>query len=147
MDNAGTFMELPGKTKYSFPVILGMNPAEPLSTRSARMKAYNELVSQLDSGGARYSQDLSEVDLTDPDDLKLRASGPAAKCSVELGSSDYLKRYKIYVAHVQEWRQQFKKLESVDLRYDSQVVVNPDMQGRPESPHSASAAKAAWPPG
>ena len=30
------------------------------------MKIYNELVRQLDSGGARYSQDLSEVDLSDP---------------------------------------------------------------------------------
>jgi len=38
--------------------------------------------------------------------------------------------YKIYVGHVQEWRQQFQKLESVDLRYDNQIVVNPDMPGR-----------------
>jgi hypothetical protein len=30
------------------------------------MKAYNELVQELDSGGAHYSQDLSEVDLSDP---------------------------------------------------------------------------------
>ena len=43
-----------------------MNPGEPLSTRTARMKIYNDLVSQLDSGGAHYSQDLSEVDLSDP---------------------------------------------------------------------------------
>ena len=48
-------MELPQKRKYSFPVILGMNPGEPLSTRIPRMKAYNELVRDLDSGGARYA--------------------------------------------------------------------------------------------
>ena len=51
---------------------------------------------------------------------------------VELGSSDYLKRYKTYVSHVQEWRQQFQKLESVNLRYDNQVIVNPDMEGKPK---------------
>jgi len=45
---------------------------------------------------------------------------------------------------VQEWRQQFQKLESVNLRYDNQVIVNPDMEGRPrQAPLSASAAKAA----
>src|SRR5579863_655228 len=127
IDAGGTLMELPQKHKYSFPVILGMNPGEPLSTRLPRMKAYNELVRELDSGGARYSQDLSEVDVSDLDNLKVRVNDPAGDVLVELGASDYLKRYRTYVSHVQEWRQQFQKLESVNLRYDNQVIVNPDM--------------------
>ena len=127
IDAGGTLMELPQKRKYSFPVILGMNPGEPLSTRAPRMKAYNDLVQELDSGGAHYSQDLSEVDLSDLDNLKVRVNDPAGDVQVELGSSDYLKRYKTYVSHVQEWRQQFQKLESVNLRYDNQVIVNPDL--------------------
>jgi cell division protein FtsQ len=144
IDAGGTLMELPQKHKYSFPVILGMNPGEPLSTRAPRMKAYNELVQDLDSGGARYSQDLSEVDLTDLENLKVRVNDPAGDVLVELGSSEYLKRYKTYVGHVQEWRQQFQKLESVNLRYDNQVIVNPDMEGRPKRPAlTSSAAKAA----
>jgi cell division protein FtsQ len=144
IDAGGTLMELPQKHKYSFPVILGMNPGEPLSTRAPRMKAYNELVQDLDSGGAHYSQDLSEVDLSDLENLKVRVNDPAGDVLVHLGSSDYLKRYKIYVGHVQEWRQQFQKLESVNLRYDNQVIVNPDMEGRPKQPAlAASAAKAA----
>ena len=145
IDAVGTLMELPQKHKYSFPVILGMYPGEPPSTRLPRMKAYNQLVQDLDSGGARYSQDLSEVDLTDLDNLKVRVNDPAGDVLVELGSSDYLKRYKIYVSHVQEWRQQFQKLESVNLRYDNQVIVNPDMEGKPKpATLSASAAKAAF---
>src|SRR5579864_1738257 len=127
IDAGGTLMELPQKHKYSFPVILGMNPGEPLSTRAPRMRAYNELVQELDSGGAHYSQDLSEVDLSDLENLKVRVNDPAGDVLVELGSSDFLKRYKTYVSHVQEWRQQFQKLESVNLRYDNQVIVNPDM--------------------
>jgi cell division protein FtsQ len=144
IDAGGTLMELPQKHKYSFPVILGMNPGEPLSTRAPRMKAYNELVQDLDSGGARYSQDLSEVDLTDLENLKVRVNDPAGDVLVELGASEYLKRYKTYVSHVREWRQQFQKLESVNLRYDNQVIVNPDMEGRPKQPAlAASAARAA----
>jgi cell division protein FtsQ len=140
IDAGGTLMELPHNRKYSFPVILGMNPGEPLSTRAPRMKAYNDLVRDLDSGGARYSQDLSEVDLSDLDDLKVRVNDPAGDVLVELGSSDYLKRYKTYVSHVQEWRQQFQKLESVNLRYDNQVIVNPDMEGRPQQAKLTPAA-------
>src|SRR5580693_10063088 len=144
IDAGGTLMELPPKHKFSFPVILGMNPGEPLSTRAPRMKAYNELVQELDSGGARYSQELSEVDLSDLENLKVRVNDPAGDVLIELGSADYLKRYQTYVSHVQQWRQQFQKLESVNLRYDNQVIVNPDMQGGPkQSALAASAAKAA----
>ena len=144
IDAGGTLMELPQKHKYSFPVILGMNPGEPLSTRAPRMKAYNELVQELDSGGARYSQGLSEVDLADLENLKVRVNDPAGDVLVELGSSEFLKRYKTYVSHVQEWRQQFQKLESVNLRYDNQVIVNPEMEGKArQSALSASAARAA----
>jgi cell division protein FtsQ len=144
IDAGGTLMDLPQKHKYSFPVILGMNPGEPLSTRAPRMRAYNELVQDLDSGGAHYSQDLSEVDLSDLENLKVRVNDPAGDVLVELGSSDFLKRYKTYVSHVQEWRQQFQKLESVNLRYDNQVIVNPEMEGKPrKSALSASAARAA----
>ena len=87
-----------------------------------------EMVRDLDAGGARYSQDLSEVDLSDLEDVKVRVNDPAGDVLVHLGSSDYLRRYKIYVTHAQGWRQQFQKLESVDLRYDNQIIVNPDMQ-------------------
>jgi cell division protein FtsQ len=128
IDAGGTLMELSPKHKYSFPVILGMNPGEPLSTRAPRMKAYAELVRDLDLDGARHSQDLSEVDLSDLEDLKVRVNDPAGDVLVHLGSSDYLHRFKIYVSHAQGWRQQFQKLESVNLRYDNQVIVNPDME-------------------
>ena len=127
IDAGGTLMELPPKHRYSFPVILGMNPGEPLSTRAPRMKVYMDLVRDLDSGGARYSQDLSEVNLIDLEDVKVRVNDPAGDVLVHLGSSDYLRRYKTYASHVQEWRQQFRDLESVDLRYDNQIVVNPDI--------------------
>jgi cell division protein FtsQ len=142
-DTAGTLMELPPKKKYSFPVIVGMNSGEPPSTRAARMKIYNELVSQLDSGGARYSQELSEVDLSDPDDVKVLVNNSAGDVLVHLGSSNYLDRYKIYVGHVQEWRQQFQRLESVDLRYDRQIIVNPDLVSAKPVPLSPWAMKKA----
>ena len=146
VDAQGTLMELPpnAKTKYSFPVIIGANSGEPLSTRAARMKIYNELVRQLDAGGGHYSQDLSEIDLSDPDDVKVVANDPQGAVLVHLGSSSFLERYKIYVSHVREWRQQFEKLDSVDLRYDRQIIVNPDLRGvSRQAPLSAAALRMA----
>jgi morphogenetic protein associated with SpoVID len=45
---------------------------------------------------------------------------------------------------VQQWRQQFEKLESVDLRYEGQIIVNPDLNGMARQPAlTPTAAKAA----
>jgi len=43
-----------------------------------------------------------------------------------LGSSNFLERFQVYVAHVQEWRSQFSRLDAIDLRYAGQVIVNPE---------------------
>src|SRR6202035_5617175 len=105
------------------------------------------MVRELDGGGARYSQDLSEVDLSDLEDVKVRVNDAAGDVLVHLGSSDYLRRYKIYVTHAQAWRQQFQRLDSVDLRYENQIIVNPDMERMAKqvtlSPASARTAAAA----
>lgn len=146
VDAGGTLMELaPGiKHKYSFPVIAGMSSSEPISTRAARMKIYNALVRALDSSGARYSHELNEVDLSDPEDVKVLTSDASGEVLVHLGSGNYLPRYKTFVTHVLQWRQQFDKLESVDLRYDGQIIVNPDLDGMAKLPAlTPAAAKAA----
>jgi cell division protein FtsQ len=128
IDRNGVIMNMPPSARgtYSFPVIVGTTDAEPLSTRSARMKIFSQLVSDLDAGGANYSKDLSDVDLSDPEDVRITVPDPAGAVLVHLGSSSFLERYKIYVANAQKWRDEYHKLDSVDLRYEGQVIVNPD---------------------
>ena len=141
IDANGVVMGLPAnrQTKYSFPVIRGITDTEPLSSRAAAMKIYNRLVSELGgndgesaassgspNGGANYVKQLSEVDLSDPENVKVTANDPGGTMVVHLGKEDFLPRYKLYVTHIAEWRQQFQNVQSVDLRYEGQVVVNPD---------------------
>ena len=145
IDRYGVVMEMPPgqQASYSFPVIVGMSESEPPSTRAARMKLYLGLMHDLDSDGARYSRDLSDVDLSDPEDLKATVADPHGAVLVHLGSSNFLERFKIYVAHVQEWRAQFVKLESVDLRFEHQVIVNPDSPASAAPPGIPAAGNAA----
>src|SRR5207237_7724072 len=129
MDANGVVLEMPPNSagvKYSFPVIVGAGDSEPLSVRAARMKIFNSLMQSFDSEGAQRSHDVSEVDLSDPEDVKVTVDDPQGAVLIHLGNADFLTRYKVYLAHAAEWRQQFTKLESVDLRFDGQVIVNPD---------------------
>ena len=143
IDAGGVVMGLPAnrQTKYSFPVIRGIAETEPLSSRAAAMKIYNRLVGELNSAeedktgkSPNYVQQLSEVDLSDPEDVKVTANDPGGTTVVHLGKEDFLTRYKLFVAHIAEWRQQSQNLQSVDLRYEGQVVVNPDKEKAPEKP-------------
>lgn len=147
IDANGMVMGLPAnrQTKYSFPVIRGITDTEPLSSRAAAMKIYNRLVSELGgndettessgaNGGANYVKQLSEVDLSDPENVKVTANDPGGTMVVHLGAQDFLPRYKLYVSHIAEWRQQFQNVQSVDLRYEGQVIVNPDKPAVPEKP-------------
>jgi cell division protein FtsQ len=131
IDSNGVVMGMPAsrQTKYSFPVVRGITETEPLSSRAAAMKIYNRMTRELDSGGddgARYTRQLSEVDLSDPEDVKVVANEGSGTLLIHLGAQDFLARYKLYLAHVKEWRQQFPNLQSVDLRYEGQIIVNPD---------------------
>jgi cell division protein FtsQ len=149
VDANGVVMGLPAnrQTKYSFPVIRGITDTEPLSSRAAAMKIYNRLVSELGgtngesetsssgpNGGTNYVKQLSEVDLSDPENVKVTANDPGGTMVVHLGAQDFLPRYKLYVAHIAEWRQQFQNVQSVDLRYEGQVIVNPDKPAIAEKP-------------
>jgi cell division protein FtsQ len=147
IDANGVVMGMPAdrKTKYSFPVIRGITETEPLSSRAAAMKIYNRLVSDLGSSetdganaGTNYVRQLSEVDLSDPEDVKVTANDPGGTMVVHLGATDFLPHYKLYVTHVAEWRQQFPNLQSVDLRYEGQVVVNPDKPAAAPKPPAKS---------
>ena len=151
IDARGVVMDMPAGQStaggYSFPVIVGTSDAEPLSTRAARMAIYERLVHELDSSGTQYSRDLSDVDLSDPDDVKATVSDPQGAVLVHLGSSNFLERFQVYVSHVQEWRTQFHPLKSVDLRYQHQVIVNPDEVSVSAPPVTqGSEGRAALPP-
>jgi cell division protein FtsQ len=116
---------------YSFPVVTGINSGDPIATRRAKMEVYQHLVSELDANGQHLSDQLSEIDLTDPEDARVLMPEQGTDILAHFGEDHFLERYQRYKAHIGEWRQQYPKLAEVDLRYDQQVVLQ--MTGAHES--------------
>jgi cell division protein FtsQ len=108
---------------YSFPVITGIDRGDPASSRRARMAVYLRMMSDLDSTGQHYSEQISEIDLTDPEDARVLMPEQGADILAHFGEDHFLERYQRYKAHIAEWRQQYPHLAAVDLRYDQQVVL------------------------
>ena len=106
---------------YSFPVVTGIGTRDPLSARKARMAVYQRLLADLDASGQKLSTQISEVDLTDPEDARVIMQDDTTL--LHFGQDQFLERYQRYKAHIAEWRQQYPRLAAVDLRYDQQVVL------------------------
>ena len=151
VDAAGVILDMPPAMMvarhFSFPVVAGINPNDPLSLRGPRMRIYQKFIADLDSSGEKISSDLSEVDLSDPEDVRATLPAGVTDMLLHFGDDKFLTRYRTYQAHLAEWRQQYPHLASVDLRYDTQVVlkmadgqpVDADPQPAQQAPRDASA--------
>jgi cell division protein FtsQ len=148
-DATGVLLDMPpdapGDPHYSFPVITGLNPADPLSTRAARMKLYLGFARDLDSTGQNVSQKLSEVDLSDPEDVKALIPEGASDILVHFGDTNFLTRYQRFQQLLPEWRAQYPTLASADMRYDRQVVLEMQATAQPgkqpgKQPHADPAS-------
>jgi len=127
VDANGVLLDMPASMMaqhhYSFPVVTGVDAGDPLPARKARMAMYQRLLSELDANGQRFSDQISEIDLTDPEDARVLMPEQGADIMAHFGEDHFLDRYQRYKAHIAEWRQQYPKLAEVDLRYDQQVVL------------------------
>ena len=137
VDAHGVLLHLPpaamAAKHYSFPVVTGIFAKDPLPVRAARMHLYQQFIAGLDSGGTRVSAQLSEVDVSDPEDVWALLPAQGSDIQVHFGDSDFLARYRSYQQHLPEWRQQYPHLASVDMRYENQVVLDMTQQSAADS--------------
>ncbi len=112
-----------GETHYSFPVVTGLVQADPVSVRAARMKLFQRFEAELDAGGERVSKELSEVDLSNPEDVKALIPAGKSDVLVHFGDKDFLHRYELFEKNLAGWQASYPRLASADMRYERQVVL------------------------
>jgi cell division protein FtsQ len=127
VDGSGVLLDMPpeaaGDPKYSFPVLTGLAAADPLSTRAARMEIYKRFMAELDSTNEHLTRNLSEVDVSNPEDVKAVVTTGGSDILVHFGDEEFLNRYREFQEHVAEWKTQYPKLASADMRYEGQIVL------------------------
>jgi cell division protein FtsQ len=127
VDGSGVLLDMPpesaGDPHYSFPVLTGLSASDPLSTRAARVGVYRQFMKELDSTGERLTNSLSEVDVSNPEDVKALIASGNSDILVHFGEAQYLNRYREFEKHLPEWKLQYPKLASADMRYEGQIVL------------------------
>jgi cell division protein FtsQ len=127
--------------QYSFPVVTGISAADPASTRTARMRIFERFTSDLDGSGEKISENLSEVDLSNPEDVKALIPDHATDVLVHFGDDHFLDRYRKFQELLPQWHTQYPNLASVDMRYEREVVL--DMAKPAKGDASAAGAEKA----
>ena len=140
VDADGVLLDMPpqsaGDPHYSFPVLTGLAPDDLPETRATRMEVYRRFMADLASGGPKVTQSLSEVDVTNPEDVKALITTGGSDILVHFGDEAFLQRYREFEQHLPEWRAQYPRLASADMRYERQVVL--EMQGGTPPPQTGS---------
>jgi cell division protein FtsQ len=126
-DADGVILSMPpammAQHHYSFPVITGIDSHDSLAARRARMAVYQRFIAELDQNHQHLTDQVSEIDLSDPEDLRATMPEQGSDILAHFGEDQFMHRLQIYKAHISEWRQRYPRLKGVDLRYNGEVPL------------------------
>jgi cell division protein FtsQ len=131
IDPHGVILDRPRDADLQFPVVTGVSDDLPREQREKRMQLYQEFMKGIELVRGGSSQNVSEVDLSIPKDLRAVMTGLASAAdtqavTVHFGATDFSGKYKMLVDNFSQWQAHTGKVLSIDLQYARQVVVNSD---------------------
>jgi len=137
VDALGVILERPLEAGFHFPVVSGFDETTTLADRQERMAAFVEFMKEIELAHAGAGEQISEVDFSDPQDVRAMMAGlPGLEGQypiwVHFGNNDFVNKYRLLAENIAQWRASAGRVESVDLRFSKQVVVNPE----PEPVHA-----------
>ncbi len=131
IDAHGVILDRPRGEDLHFPIVTGVSEDLPRDQREKRMQTYEEFMRDIELVRGGSSDRVSEIDLSNPKDLRvvmtgLASANDAQAVTIHFGSSEFTGKYKMLVDNFSQWQANAGRVQSIDLQYSRQVVVNPD---------------------
>jgi cell division protein FtsQ len=131
IDEHGVVLDRPEGEDLHFPIVTGLTDSLPLEEREKRMQSYQEFLRDADLVRPGSSDRVSEVDLSNPKDVRVVMTGLASAAdsqavTIHFGNSDFTGKYRMLVENFAQWQANAGRVQSIDLQYSRQVVVNSD---------------------
>ncbi len=132
VDAQGIILDRPVEGEFKFPVVSGIGEPTPRATREQHMNLFVQFMKDIERVQPGADDHVSEADITDASDLRVTlaglgaASGSSSPILVHFGDSDFGSRYHLLAENIDQWRASAGSVDSVDLRFARQVVVNPE---------------------
>lgn len=131
IDAHGVILDRPQGEDLHFPIVTGLSENMPPEERGRRMQTYQEFMKNIDLVRSDSSDRVSEVELSNPKDLHVVMTGvaranDAQAVTIHFGAGDFTGKYRMLVENIADWQAKAGCVQSVDLQFSKQVVLNPD---------------------
>jgi len=146
IDVHGVILDRPVEGNFHFPVVTGIQPGLPADERERRMQLFSGFLQQINAARSGASDAVSEVDLSDAKDIRATLEslpgygGPVlwpasgGPLVVDFGDHDFESRFQTLLKNIIQWRASAGRIESIDLRFDGEAVVNPGLSATAKPP-------------
>jgi cell division protein FtsQ len=134
IDEFGKILDRPRGEDFHFPIVTGLADTMADADRQKRVQTFQEFLRDADLVRPGSSDHVSEVDLGNPRDLRVVMAGipgvnAAQAVTVHFGGNEFTGKYRMLVDNFAQWQSNAGCVQSVDLQYARQVVLNPDSSG------------------
>ena len=131
VDASGVLLERPLEASFHFPVVSGFDETTPVVDRKQRMALFVDFMKEIELAHPGAGEQVSEVDFSDAQDVRAMLAGlPGLEGQypiwVHFGNSDFVNKFRLLAENLGQWRASAGRVESIDLRFAKQVVVNPE---------------------
>lgn len=132
VDGEGIILDARVASDGTLAVLTGIHSDMPLAERRKRIQLFEsvmEACARVDQG---LGERVSEVDVSDEGNAVVLAKYQDRMVRLQMGDRHLDHRLEVFLNYFEAWQAEFGPVESVDLRFEKQVAVQPE-KGRKEN--------------
>ena len=119
IDAQGVLLEPPAQAQFSFPVLSGVREEETEADRRGHVRAFLQVQEEM----GYLAKEISEVDASDPENIRIVAQVDRRVVTLLLGDGNYAQRFQNFLNHYPEIRKGSPQAKVFDLRLDGRFTV------------------------
>lgn len=118
IDDEGVILDAPPRASFQLPVLAGLMGGESQERRGIRVRRMKRLMKEL----GPLADNVSEVDATDLDDLKITEIAGGSAVFLMLGDRNFSSRLRNFLNHYPDIHRRMPQATSFDLRLDDRIT-------------------------
>ena len=119
VDAEGVILAQPPRAQFTLPVLTGIRPEQSGNMRRQRVLAALRLVKEAGEMAGQFS----EIDVSDPDNVKVVQPVEGRAVLLILGNRNFLSRLQNFLSHYPEIQRRLPNASSFDLRLDDRITA------------------------
>ena len=119
IDAQGVLLEPPAQAQFSFPVLSGVREEQSDAERRGQVRVFLQVQEEM----GYLAKEVSEVDASDPENIRIVAQVDRRVVTLLLGDGNYAHRFQNFLSHYPEIRKGSPQAKVFDLRLDGRFTV------------------------